>query len=120
MRPSDAARQWPLLGRRALLRLGAGLTAALSAGLASSTESGSQETASRIWTGSFDNAEVFGFIGRHSVRIGESIPVMLSRKPGSAPVDGFLTFYRIGDYPSGRRAVWTSPTFTVPLCPVLR
>jgi hypothetical protein len=45
---------------------------------------------------------------------------MLSRMLGSPPVEGFLRFYRIGDYPFGRRCVWTSPTYNVSAYPVLR
>lgn len=116
----DAIRDWPRLGRRALFRVAAGLTVSLSGGFAFSGEGRSQDTSSRIWSGFFNNDEVFGFVGRHSVKVGEPIPVMLSRKPGSAPVDGFLRFYRVGDYPFGRRAVWTSSTNSVPAYPVLR
>jgi len=96
--------------------MGGALTSAPSHGKTEG-QSGAED---RVWTRFFNTHELFGFVGRHSVRVGEALPIMLSRKPGAAPLEGMLRFYRIGAYPFGRKLAWASPVGSVRAYPVLR
>ena len=108
------------LGRRAVLRILGAIGGVLTSAPSRGKTEGQSGAEDKVWTGFFNTHELFGFVGRHSVRVGEALPIMLSRKPGAAPLEGMLRFYRIGAYPFGRKLAWASPVGSVRAYPVLR
>ncbi|MBS0640538.1 MAG: hypothetical protein JSS43_11740 [Proteobacteria bacterium] len=110
------------LGRRKLAQLCA-LTATALSGQAHADTAGTPAVAQAIapaWAVPLDSAPVYGHTDRHSVVQGEPIDLMLALQPHHAPVRASVRLSRIGDYPWGRKLVWTSPPLTLSHRPVPR
>ena len=121
------ASRWPRLARRALMRmLGASLLVPSTLDRAESAggvpDEGSAVTSTRsgaqIWTRSFRDQRIWGYIDRHSVRVGETFALMLSLAPGGREISGHVEFFRIGDYPDGQKRIWSSPSLRVTHQPI--
>lgn len=67
-----------------------------------------------------DSAPVYGHTGRHSVVQGEPIDLMVALEPHHPPVRATIRLSRVGDYPWGRKLVWTSAPLTLSHRPVPR
>jgi hypothetical protein len=102
------------LPRRGFLQT---FVAALAAG---GSRAAASEQKDRTWGANFDTEDIYGYVDRHSVVSGGAFGLMLSVKPKALALVGRVRFFRLGDYPYGRREVWTSEQVTVESQPVLR
>lgn len=96
------------LARRGLLRLGAAFAGSCDASASAGAAVPASAKSRTVWATRLDSHPVYAHTFQHSVRKGEAIDVTLALSPGKDPVRARILFYRLGDYPWGRKLIWTS------------